>query len=88
MSIFGYSKRVVSDHGPHEMSEVTFDVSISDMRRIARFLNDCADKVETGEWRSSHCHLTEFDSEWNGDHPDSDVIVINPVPEPPKTLGQ
>ena len=86
MPIFGYSKRVASEHGLHEMSEVTFDVSSADMRRIAAFLTDCADGVESGDWRTSHRHLTEFDKDWDDDHPDSDVIVIHPAPDPPRRV--
>jgi hypothetical protein len=88
MAIFGYPKRVASDRELHEMSEVTFDVSVGDMRRIARFLNDCADRVESEEWHSSHRHITEFDAEWDNDHPDSDVIVMNPRPAPPRWVAE
>lgn len=87
MAIFGYSKKVVTDHGLHEMSEVTFDVPLEDLRRIARFLVDFADRAESGGWRSGHRHLTEFDKNWDHDHPRSDVIVIHPAPDPPKRVG-
>jgi hypothetical protein len=83
MAAFGYSKRVVNEHGLHELSEVTFDVPLNDLRRIAAFLLECADKAESGDWRNSHRHLTEHDRQWDNDHPDSDVIVIHPNPEPP-----
>ena len=86
MAIFGYSKRITTDHGLHEMSEVTFDVPLEDLRRIARFLLDFADRAEAGEWRSGHRLLTEFDKNWDYDHPDSDVIVIHPAPDPPKRV--
>jgi len=83
MPIFGYAKREVGDHGLLEMSEVTFDVSPDDLRRVARFLLDFADQVESGAWRSGHRHLAEFDPDWKRDHPRSDVIVIHPSPDPP-----
>lgn len=86
MRKFGYPKQSVNDHGLHEMSEVTFAVSLADLRRIARFLTECADCAESGDWRSSHRHLTEFDSAWDGDHPNSDVIVIHPAPNPPRRV--
>jgi hypothetical protein len=86
MAIFGYSKRVATDHGLHELSEVTFDVSLEDLRRIARFLIDCAENAESGDWRSSHRHFTEFDHEWDHDHPSSDVIVLHPRPAPPRRV--
>lgn len=86
MAIFGYSKQIASDRGPLEMSEVTFAVKLQDLRRIANFLTDCADRAEAGTWRSSHRHLTEHDPGWDGDHPESDVIVIHPSPDPPKRI--
>jgi hypothetical protein len=88
MAIFGYSKRIANDYGLHEMSEVTIDVSLADLRRIAQFLIDCANRAESGEWRSSHRHLTGFDHAWEQDHPASDVIVIHPAPDPPKRLAE
>src|SRR4051794_20882944 len=87
MPICGYSKRVANEHGLHEMSEVSLAVPLADLRRIASFLNDCADRAESGEWRSSHRHLTEYDRDWDANHPDCDVIVIHPAPDPPKQVG-
>jgi len=78
MAMFGYSKRVVNEHGLHELQEVTFDVPLSDLRRIAAFLVECANAAESREWRNSHRHLTEYDRRWDDDHPDSDVIIIHP----------
>jgi hypothetical protein len=86
MATFGYSKRVVNEHGLHELSEVTFEVPTNDLRTIAAFLVDCADKAESGEWSNSHRHLTEHDRRWDNRHPDSDVIVINPNPKRPRTV--
>jgi hypothetical protein len=83
MAAYGYSKRIVNEHGLHELSEVTFDVPFRDLRRIADFLIDCADSAEAGQWGSSHRHLTEFDRQWDKDNPDSDVIVIHQSPAPP-----
>jgi hypothetical protein len=87
MPISGYSKRLLSEHGLHEMAEVTFAFPLKDLRRIASFLNDCADRAESGEWRSNHRHLTGFDRDWDDRHPDSDVIVIHPAPDPPARVG-
>jgi hypothetical protein len=69
------------------MSEVTFEVSLQDIRTIACFLIDCADRADRGDWRSSHRHLTDFDHEWDNRDPDCDVIVIHPAPAPPKREG-
>jgi hypothetical protein len=86
MPFFGYSKQVANEHGLHDMREVTFDVSSADLRRIARFLNECADQADAGDWQSSHRHLTEFDLRWDDDHPNCDLIVIHPAPYPPKRV--
>ena len=88
MPIYGYSKRVVSPEcGLLEMREVTFSHSLADLRRIARFLLEFADKAESGEWRSSHRHLADFDRQWRSDHPQSDVIVVHPFPDPPMRVA-
>jgi hypothetical protein len=83
MPIYGYSKGILNEYGLHGLSEVTFDVPAADLRRVAAFLNATADAIESRAWRSNHRHLTEFDRGWDADHPDFDVIVINPDPEPP-----
>jgi len=87
MGAYGYSKRIVNEHGLHELSEVTFDVPNDDLRRIAAFLMDCADSAQSGSWRNSHRHLTEYDRQWDNDHHDADVIVIHPSPDPPARAG-
>jgi hypothetical protein len=87
MPIYGYSKGVLNEYGLHGLSEVTFDVPTADLRRIAAFLKATADAAESGEWRTSHKHLTEFDRGWDADHPDFDVIVIHPNPDPPKQVA-
>jgi hypothetical protein len=87
MPIFGYSKGIVSEHGLHEMAEVTFQLPLKDLRRVASFLNDCADRAESGAWRSNHRHVGEFDRDWDHHHPDSDVVVIHPAPDPPARVG-
>ena len=84
MATFGYSKRVVNEHGLHELSEVTFVITIGDLRRIAAFLIECSEKAESGEWTNSHRHLTEVDRSWEERHPASDVIVVNPNPKLPR----
>ncbi len=85
MPIYGHSKRT-TDSGLHEMSEVTFNVPLKELRRIARFLNDFADQVEAGTVYNDHVHLRDVDSEWNVDHPQSDVIAIVPLPIAPRPL--
>ena len=63
MPVFGYSQRVVNEHGLHEMREVTFDLPLEAIRRIA-FLLHYADDVERGKELSSHRHFTEYDRDW------------------------
>jgi hypothetical protein len=53
---------------------------------LCHFLEDFADQIESGGWRSDHAHLATFDREWRRDHPDIDVIIANPDPEPPARL--
>jgi hypothetical protein len=83
MPIYGYSKGTLNEFGLHSLSEVTFDVRTNDLRRIATFLNATADAMESRAIRSQHRHLAEFDRDWNATHPDFDVIVIHPNPDPP-----
>jgi hypothetical protein len=74
------SKRIADkEFGLHEMREISFEVPLSELRRIVAFLVDCADRAEASEWRSNHRHIEEFASTW----PDCDVIVIHPSPDPP-----
>ena len=72
----------MNDYGLHELSEVTFSVSLDDLRRIAAFLIECADLAESGQWRSDHRHLQDALTPWN----ECDVIVIHPSPDPPKRV--
>jgi hypothetical protein len=76
MPAFGYSSRVVNEYELHQLSEVTFDMSVANLRRIGTFLSECADRAESGEWRSSHAHIP---APWN----ECDIIVSNPRPDPP-----
>ena len=77
MAAYGYSKGVVNEYGLHELSEVSFALQPAEMRRIAAFLIECANMLESGQWRTSHRHIGE---PWT----DFDVIVLHPDPEPPR----
>ena len=83
MPVYGYSNGVVNEYGLHEMKEVTFDVPLSDLRKIAAFLIECADLAESRQWRGDHRHLQAASPPWN----DCDVIVIHPNPDPPKLVA-
>jgi hypothetical protein len=80
MPVFGYSKRVANEYGLHEMSEISFDVTADELRRVAAFLTDCADKIDARQWRTDHKHI---EGPWN----ECDVIVCYPNPDPPRRVG-
>ena len=87
MPIYGYKRTVVNEEfGLLELREITLDFKAADLRRLACFLDQFADRVESRARRSDHEHLTSFDREWRRDHPDIDVILTNPDPEPPARL--
>ncbi len=87
MSIYGYSNRQVNDYGLQELSEVSLELPPADLRAVARFLNHCAELIESGQWRTSHRHLTTHEPDWNKRHRNSDVIVLHPSPDPPKVVS-
>ena len=58
MPVWGYSSRVAdAKHGLLQMREVSFDLRPADLRAVAAFLADCADRIEGGRWRSDHDHM-------------------------------
>ncbi len=84
MPIYGYKRAVANEEfGLLDLREISFDLQADDLRRVSRFLESCAAEIESGRWRSSHVHLSSLDPSWRGGHPDTDVIVLNPDPEPP-----
>ncbi len=86
MAVFGYGKRTVNKYGLLELREVSFEMSAEDLRRVAGFFLACADQFNAGEWRTSHQHLSQQDSSWSIQHPDLEIVVINPSPTPPKSV--
>ena len=84
MPIYGYKRAVVDKvFDLLDLREISFDLRPDDLRRVARFLDHYAAEIESGAWRNSHVHLTSFDLSWKAGHPDTDVIIVNPDPEPP-----
>jgi hypothetical protein len=84
MPIYGYKREVANaEFGLLELREISFNLQADDLRRVSRFLERCAVEIESGLWRSSHVHLSSLDPSWRACHPDTDVIVLNPDPEPP-----
>jgi hypothetical protein len=87
MPIYGYKRTVVNEEfGLLELREITLCFDAADLRRLCLFLEDFTHQIESGRWRSDHAHLATFDREWRRDHPDIDVIIANPDPEPPVRL--
>ena len=87
MPIFGYQRAIANEeYGLLELREISFDLNPDDLKRLARFLEHYAAEIESGEWRSSHVHLSAFDPSWRVGHPDDDVIILNPDPEPPAVV--
>ena len=84
MPVYGY-KRADADQEPEllDLREVTFAFPAGDHRRIAAFLLHYADQIDSGLWRSDHAHLDAFDTAWSTAHPGTDLVVLNPDPEPP-----
>jgi hypothetical protein len=78
MPIYGRSHETYSD-GLHRLSEVTLELPMAEMRRIAEFLLSYADAVEAGKIRTGHTHMNPHKSEW-------DVIACHPSPEPPRRV--
>jgi len=67
MKCFGYTKNDADTLS--EFSEVTFQTNSDDLRRLAKFLLQCADEMEnTPDWEHEH---------FDGDKSDTDVIVFN-----------
>lgn len=78
MPIYGYQRDVVDpEFGLLELREVSFDLSPDGLRRVADFLRYHADRMEAGDWRSSHGHIDTYDDRWRHDHPGLDLVVIH-----------
>jgi hypothetical protein len=72
MPAYGYSSRVVDDKfGLLQLREVSFDLSPTQLRSVAAFLTDCADRLDNGSWRSDHVHMPRPPAE-------VDIIVLIP----------
>ncbi len=77
MPAYGYKRAVIDpEHGLLQLREVSFDLSPADLRRVAAFLQNYAERAEAGDWRSDHAHIDEYDRPWRKDHPDLDIIVL------------
>ena len=74
---YGYPKREVSEHGLVELSEVTLAGTPSELRRIAKFIAQCADEIDRSAAGFGHSHLQdEADLKRRWDDSATDIIVI------------
>ncbi|MEM1212693.1 MAG: hypothetical protein AAGI68_10390 [Planctomycetota bacterium] len=60
-----------------KLGEVSFTMPPNDLRVVAAFLADAADRIEKRQLRS-HAHIAEFDKTWDRRHPKYDVVVHEP----------
>ncbi len=59
MQVYGYQQRVADEEfGLLQMREITFDATAAELRAVAAFILDCAERFESRDWRSSHRHMT------------------------------
>ena len=74
MKAFGYAKKKASPSGLLAMREVSFSGSPEEIRAVARFLADTADKMEQSP-SFGHSHLQDACPEWEEEWPD--IIVAS-----------
>lgn len=54
-----------------EMREVSFELSPAELQSVAAFLEDCAERMHHGDFRTDHLHMPKAPL-------GVDLIVINP----------
>ena len=59
MKIYGYSKLKVTADGLIEMREVSIQTGPDNLRRIAQFINQCAELMEKHGEKFGHEHLKD-----------------------------
>lgn len=77
MEIHGYAKeeRDVENLIPSELAEITLVASPDELRRIAKFLEHCAGKIEKLGNSWGHEHLSDKDSRFESS---PHFVVFNP----------
>lgn len=77
MKIYGYAdeEKDIEDIVPDELVEITLVASPEELRRIARFLEDCANGMEVRGKSWEHEHLSDKDKYFK-DSPH--FVVFNP----------
>jgi hypothetical protein len=77
MKIHGYANegKEIEDIVPAELAEITLVASPEELRRIAKFLEDCANGMDTRGKSWEHEHLSDKDKYFeNSPH----FVVFNP----------
>lgn len=77
MEIHGYSKeeQYAEDLIPAELAEITLVASPKELRRIAKFLESCANGIEKHGKSWSHEHLSDQDKSFESS---PHFVVYNP----------
>lgn len=78
MQIHGYADKGLEpqDIKPAELAEITLVATPDELRRIARFLCDCANGMESRGRRWEHEHLSDRDRSFEGS---PHFVVFNPA---------
>lgn len=77
MKIHGYADqgRAIEDIVPTELAEITLVATTDELRRIARFLESCANGMEIRGKAWEHEHLSDKDLSFEGS---PHFVVFNP----------
>ncbi|WP_087026537.1 Imm32 family immunity protein [Thaumasiovibrio subtropicus] len=72
MLLYGYSEGIQAD-SPLSLSEVTISTNANELREMAKFLNQVANKIEEFGRDFEHEHLSDYRETYTG----ADLIVFN-----------
>ncbi|MFO0804274.1 MAG: hypothetical protein U0791_14270 [Gemmataceae bacterium] len=73
MPVYGYGRVIDQATELLRLEEVSFDLSAEQLRGVAAFLIDCADRISDGNWSSDHGHMPRS--------PDGvEIVVLHPLP--------
>ena len=76
VKFYGYANKELED-GLLEMKEITVLAKAEDLRAMALFLNDCADKLNSDDSVNfEHEHLSDNCNSMDNDAPE--FVVVNP----------
>jgi hypothetical protein len=70
MKIFGYENKIINEFGLMEMREITFQGKANHLRLIAKFLQECADYIESNPGDLDHDHISFNNQDWMDDFPE------------------